>query len=366
LKIAFVYYKGRIRRLEGVKEGRVASEFFLGAVELMARGHETGLVEVDWLDRPSTWMQSAADRLFRWQLLPSRVSGPVLTAVWEKIGALREYDVIVATATPIANALGGLSAVGLLRKPVVGIHCGIVNYRHSWLRRKVNGFVLRRMWTHLYGEGELEDVREQFGARGDRVAVNQFGVDTSFWSPGETVEGGYILTVGNDARRDYELLAEAARRIPEPFVVVTSRKIDGPLPPNFEIRKGDWHAETLSDEELRSLYRGARLVVIPLKDSPQPSGQSVCLQAMACGKPVVLTDTRGLWSREMMRDGENVLLVPPGDADALVRTIQRLMEDSGERGRIGRRARETACAEGNIEGFALRLEELCRRATGCR
>jgi hypothetical protein len=180
MRIAFVYYKGRIRRLEGVKEGRVASEFFLGAVELMARGHETGLVEVDWLDRPSTWMQSAADRLFRWQLLPSRVSGPVLTAVWEKIGALREYDVIVATATPIANALGGLSAVGLLRKPVVGIHCGIVNYRHSWLRRKVNGFVLRRMWTHLYGEGELNAVTELFG------------VDTAFWSPDDSTDGGYF------------------------------------------------------------------------------------------------------------------------------------------------------------------------------
>lgn len=369
MKIGFVYYKGRIRRLDGVRAGRVASEFFLGAVELMSRGHEVGLLETDWLERPSTLMQSVADRLFRWQILPSRVSGPVLGAVWERRDALRDYDVIVATATPIANAIGALRAVGLVKAPVIGIHCGIVNYRHSWLRRKANGFVLRRMWTQIYGDGELESIRQQFGVRGDRVAVNQFGVDTSFWSPDGSMDGGYILSVGNDARRDYELLAEAARRIPERFVVVTSRKIEGGVPPNVEIRKGDWHAETLSDEELRSLYRGASLVALPLKDSAQPSGQSVCLQAMACGKPVVLTDTRGLWSRDMMRDGENVVLVPHGDADALVRAIRRVMDDPEERKRIGGCARETAVAEGSIEGFADRLEQACQAAvseSSCR
>mgnify|MGYP001600219369 CR=1 FL=1 len=201
------------------------------------------------------------------------------------------------------------------------------------------------------------------------MAVNQFGVDTSFWSPDGSMDGGYILSVGNDARRDYELLAEAARRIPERFVVVTSRKIEGGVPPNVEIRKGDWHAETLSDEELRSLYRGASLVALPLKDSAQHSGQSVCLQAMACGKPVVLTDTRGLWSRDMMRDGENVVLVPHGDADALVRAIRRVMDDPEERKRIGGCARETAVAEGSIEGFADRLEQACQAAvseSSCR
>ena len=45
---------------------------------------------------------------------------------------------------------------------------------------------------------------------------------------------------------------------------------------------------------------------------PQPSGQSVTLQASACARPVVLSRTRGLWDPDRLRDGENVLLVPPG------------------------------------------------------
>ena len=58
----------------------------------------------------------------------------------------------------------------------------------------------------------------------------------------------------------------------------------------------------------------AAVVVVPVKDVPQPSGQSVTLQASACARPVVLTRTRGLWDPDGLRDGDNVLLVPPGDA----------------------------------------------------
>ena len=43
---------------------------------------------------------------------------------------------------------------------------------------------------------------------------------------------------------------------------------------------------------------------------------------MACGTPVVATGTGG--SAEYLRDGENCLLVPPGDADALAAAVARL------------------------------------------
>ena len=277
--------------------------------------------------------------------------------------SLNSYDVIVGTTTPTAYGLAALRIAGRVRPPVIGIQCGLVNYRHSRRRRAVNGFVLRRTWTQLFGEGELDPVKELFSVPDDRVEVNQFGVDTAFWTPGDAKEDGYVLSVGNDARRDYELLVTAAQRINMRFVIVTKRTIAAQIPPNVEVVKGDWHAETLSDIELRSLYRAAQFVVLPLKDSVQPSGQSVCLQAMACGKPVILTDTRGLWSRETIRNGENVVLVPPGDAEAMANRIEDLWAKTETRERLGRAARETACREGNIEMFADRLANLCKRVT---
>ena len=41
------------------------------------------------------------------------------------------------------------------------------------------------------------------------------------------------------------------------------------------------------------------MTIIPLKNSIQPSGQSVALQSMACGTPVVITETFGFWDKKL-------------------------------------------------------------------
>ncbi len=91
--------------------------------------------------------------------------------------------------------------------------------------------------------------------------------------------------------------------------------------------------EILSDEELRDIYRGAKCVVIPPIDSLQPSGQSVCLQAMACGKAVIPTKTSGLWSETFMRYGSTILFVPPGEKDILIEKMKYIINDDDERKR---------------------------------
>lgn len=219
---------------------------------------------------------------------------------------------------------------------------------------------LRHTWTQIFGEGELSGIVNFYQVPESRVEINQFGVDTKFWTPGD-YDGDYVLAVGNDKRRDYELLLRVAANMKEKVIIVTRQKINSDIPSNVEILKGGWHVEGLTDEKLRDLYQNARLVVIPLIESPQPSGQSVCLQAMACGKPVVLTKTTGLWSHEMMRGDENVLFVPPGNEKAMLTAIQQLLRNSKERKKVGTSARETACAEGNIINFTARLEALCYR-----
>jgi glycosyltransferase involved in cell wall biosynthesis len=49
------------------------------------------------------------------------------------------------------------------------------------------------------------------------------------------------------------------------------------------------------------------------------------LEAMACGAPVVTTDSQGV--RDYARDGENCLLVPPHDPSALAAAVLRLIAD---------------------------------------
>jgi glycosyltransferase involved in cell wall biosynthesis len=359
MNIAFVYAKGRVERYDKTLQGCAATEFFYGALELERLGHSITRYELGHGTTTKYW-HKIAERLYRWRILPTRTNGTILAELYELCPLLNKHDVVVATTTASAFGLATLKLLGLVRRPIVAIHCGIVNYQLSWWRRKVNSIALKHMWTQLFGEGELTDIVNFYHVPDSRIEVNQFGVDTQFWTPGDN-EGDYVLAVGNDERRDYELLVRVAAKIEEKVIILTRRKINADLPSNVEILKGGWHEEALTDEKLRDLYRNARLVVIPLIDSPQPSGQSVCLQAMACGKPVVLTQTEGLWSHTMMRSDENVLFVPPGNEKALLNVIKQLVSNSGQRKKIGRCARKTACVEGNISAFAGRLEALCHR-----
>lgn len=61
------------------------------------------------------------------------------------------------------------------------------------------------------------------------------------------------------------------------------------------------------------------------------------LEAMAMGRSVITTDMPGC--RETVVDGENGLLVPPRDADALSAAMQRLADDPSMRARMGVQSR---------------------------
>lgn len=83
------------------------------------------------------------------------------------------------------------------------------------------------------------------------------------------------------------------------------------------------------------------------------------VESLAVGTPVVATAVGGV--PEVVRDGENGLLVPPGDAAALAEAIRRLAADSELRGQLARRAAASVEHLAAQRVYA-RLEELLREA----
>jgi glycosyltransferase involved in cell wall biosynthesis len=65
-------------------------------------------------------------------------------------------------------------------------------------------------------------------------------------------------------------------------------------------------------------------------------------EAMAAGRPIVASALPS--SREFLRDGENALLVPPGDAEALAAALRRVLGDPGLAERLARSAWEASPA----------------------
>lgn len=116
--------------------------------------------------------------------------------------------------------------------------------------------------------------------------------------------------------------------------------------PNIEL-----HGRRLSQAALAGLLRRASAAILPYRDATQSGAAASCFGA---GRPVIATAVGSL--PEVIRDGENGLLVPPDDAVALARAGQRLRRDAGLHAHLTQGARRTA-------ERALSWDEIARATT---
>jgi glycosyltransferase involved in cell wall biosynthesis len=92
----------------------------------------------------------------------------------------------------------------------------------------------------------------------------------------------------------------------------------------------------LQREQVAELMAAADVFVLP---SLFESFGLVLLEAMAVGTPVVCTQTQG--ALEIVKNGEDGLVVPPGDDDALADAIVRVLSDRRLAGHLGTNGQKT-------------------------
>ncbi len=97
---------------------------------------------------------------------------------------------------------------------------------------------------------------------------------------------------------------------------------------------------SVSRDVVLRLFRAADATVLSSSWENLPH---TVLEALAVGSPVIATAVGGV--PEVVRDGENGLLVPPNDADALSASIRRLLEDDELRRRLA------DAAPGSVAGY---------------
>jgi len=83
-------------------------------------------------------------------------------------------------------------------------------------------------------------------------------------------------------------------------------------------------------------------------------------QALACGTPLVTADTPG--ARELLTDGADALLVPPGDPAALAAAVRRLAGDPTLAQRIGASGRETYARRASEPVLGAQWRDVIERA----
>lgn len=338
-RIAFLFKSGRESRL--LSDG--PTEFFYGLIQLQQAGYDAEIVtdsEFD-LDSPPSKLWRALN-----QLAYITIGIPLWPLALLARRTVRErldtYDHLVVTTNTFGLCLGMLHRLNLIRPNILFIAMGLIEpatpHRvigiYRWIFRK--GVVLKTL--------SAIDAKLLSEKLGFPVSYIPFGVDSSFWAPSESgvrVAGeDYVLSIGNDSHRDYRTLLNAWKPDYPLLRIVTGQDIIA-TSANIEILRGNWHKQTLSDDQIRTLIRGARFVILPIKNTVQPSGQSTCLQAMACGKTVIITDFPGLWNRELLRNGETCIIAgPPGDLSELQHAVERLLTDTPLAMAIGTNARQ--------------------------
>ncbi len=344
--ILFLYKAGRRGILESTNG---PDEFFYGATGLARAGLDVATLDSDEIAA----LAGAADaahpvgafwRLARGPLaaalpgFPSVIASQVFhPAVRARLAAA---DTIVATTTGFAYALALLKAAGKLRARVVALAMGIFADTQPARQKALFGCLLRHIELVALSPAEAAFLRARLPGHA-RISSIPFGVDIEFWTPGLAPperKDPYIFAIGNDLQRDWATLVEAWTPDLPKLKIVTGMPLP-PLPANVEAIRGNWHKGGLSDESVRELYRGAALVILPIKSTIQPSGQSACLQAMACARPVVISNFPGLWDVERLRDGQTCILVPTGDADKLSAAVRQALADPMRTQALGLRAR---------------------------
>jgi glycosyltransferase involved in cell wall biosynthesis len=291
--------------------------------------------------RPPLWAR-AASRAINAVLYRSGGYGGDFATILASLRAVNDADVVFATVDTVGLPLVLLKRARLVRPPVVyaaiGLPERLVQLRGKRMRRLFAGALGGSRSIVAYAQSETERLREWLGPAADVVFV-PFGVDAHAFAPVETAPDIDVVSIGADPRRDFALLVGVAERHPElSFRVVATaehaRTLQS-LPRNVALETD------IPLDVVRARLGAARVVALPVRDNSYSGATTTLLQAMAMGKPVVVSRTDAIASGYGLEDGVNCRLVEPGDGAALERAVLELLTGADAAAGIGTRARET-------------------------
>ncbi|MFN0095121.1 MAG: glycosyltransferase family 4 protein [Dehalococcoidia bacterium] len=222
-----------------------------------------------------------------------------------------------------------------------------------------------------------------------QVELIPYQVDPDYWTPDDgpqRTRRPLVLAVGAE-NRDYATLIKAVEGLAVDVLIAGAshwaRAGHGPVGEASNVR---FLSEALDYGSLRAVYHQADVVVVPLLDVPNQSGVTTILEAMAVGRPVIVTATEGQrevvtgplvtsdgvfdmaatedrgpqnFSPGALPEAPTGLYVAPGDDTALRSALRWVLSHPLEAAEMGTRARFAVLRHFTIERFVARLAEAC-------
>jgi glycosyltransferase involved in cell wall biosynthesis len=216
-----------------------------------------------------------------------------------------------------------------------------------------------------------EKVREQvlLGGNGSvRASVVYNGADPELFAPGEAGEepNPVVLSIGNLIPiKGHEILIRAVAALRDRYPKLQCELIgEGPERRNLQQLVSQLGIEDRVHVSGRQSRRNVaealrRCTVFALPSSYEGLG-CVYLEAMASGKPVIAAREQGIG--EIIRNGENGLLVGAGEVQELAEALARLLANPELRNAMGRAGRRTVLSGYTLAHQAHELAEVFRQS----
>jgi glycosyltransferase involved in cell wall biosynthesis len=266
-----------------------------------------------------------------------------------------EYDAVVTWGEKLSLAMLARQQFANGSKPHIAM---MYQFEKPNIRLPLNAFKRNLHSVVTWSSVQRRALIERIGFPSERVYLIRHYVDQVFYSP-RTAEEDMICAVGAEMR-DYATFLEAVRgtgirahiatdhvRIPGRLRLLNDRRVSiDDLISNSDTQVTQGRMPLTG---LRDLYARSRFVVVPLLPSDTDNGVTVILEAMAMGKPVICSRTRG--QVDVIEEGVTGHYVPVGDAAAMRAAIVSLWNDPQRASQMGRNARALVEKHHTLEKF---------------
>jgi glycosyltransferase involved in cell wall biosynthesis len=234
------------------------------------------------------------------------------------------------------------------RRKFILFNISLVRLLESNKRHRLKYPLIRWLLSQADGIVNLSLFQQEYLARAvpalaGRMRVVPLGIDAAFFNPNRPRKD-FLLALGRDNGRDYKTVVEVARQLPDKqFIIVCSKRNlvgVGDIPQNVTV-----HYD-IPPAQARQLLEEAFALLLIIRgdtdtDGADCSGQTVLLEAMASGCPIIATRKAYLTYDEYAAEGKEALFVPVGGVQEICSSI-RSLEDSSRRIALGHTARERA------------------------
>ena len=199
----------------------------------------------------------------------------------------------------------------------------------------------------VFSQYERRLYSEYFGFRPECFRFLPWAMDTPQPGPENPVSGpeSYLCSIGGEGR-DYTLLADAMRALPDISMVVVARphSIRGiDFPPNVKV------FTNLPAPQTWRIVQDSAGVAIPLRSDKTTCGHITIVGSMLLGRAMVITDSFGV--SDYVEDGVNAHLVPAGDTAAMIAALQGLSRNTAASRDLGSRAISRAKEKHALAGW---------------